>query len=167
MNEAPNPGLSRAILPEQLTGLSIYQGVVKAARALEFADGRADRSGESMSRVSMHRARLDAPELQVWMRGASGKKWQVDFWWPRFNVIGECDGKWKYTDPQFMGGRPAEQVLLEEKAREDDLRAAGHGFVRWDWQAAVSPTALRSRLVAAGCSRRAVAMRCIGRDAAV
>ena len=146
----PNPDLSRAMLVEQLEGVPIHQGVVKAARALDFADGRADRPGESMSRVSMHRAKLQAPEPQVWMRGASGKEWQVDFWWPQFNVIGEFDGKWKYTDPQFMRGRSADQVLLDEKAREDDLRAARHGFVRWDWPVAVSPTALRSRLVAAG-----------------
>lgn len=150
IEDAPNPELSRETLLNELVSVPRHQGVVKATRALEFADGRSDRPGESMSRVSIHRARLTAPELQVWMHGASGKEWQVDFWWPKFRVIGEFDGKWKYTDPRFMRGRTPQQVLLDEKAREDDLRAAGHGFVRWDWQVAVSPTALRSRLVAAG-----------------
>ncbi|HRQ00061.1 MAG TPA: hypothetical protein PK781_06335, partial [Terrimesophilobacter sp.] len=145
----PRAAPSRHELLEQLADIPLHQGVVKARRAIEFADGRADRPGESMSRVSIHRARLEAPQLQERMRGQSGRAWQVDFWWPSFNVIGEFDGKWKYTDPEFMNGRTAQQVLLDEKDREDDLRGANHGFVRWDWPVAVSPTALRARLVAA------------------
>lgn len=150
LGSIPHSAPSRDDLLEQLAGLPLHQGVVKARRAIVFADGRADRPGESMSRVSIHRARLEAPQLQERMRGRSGRVWTVDFWWPRFNVIGEFDGKWKYTDPEFMAGRSGQQVLLDEKDREDDLRAANHGFVRWDWPIAVSSTALRARLVAAG-----------------
>ena len=148
--DIPHAAPSRDELFAQLVGVPLHQGVVKAQRAIEFADGLADRPGESMSRVSIHQARLEPPQLQVRMRGQSGRVWPVDFWWPRFNVIGEFDGKWKYTDPEFMAGRTAQQVLLDEKHREDDLRAANHGFVRWDWPVALSPAALRARLVAAG-----------------
>src|SRR5690606_7823588 len=129
----PNSTPSRDELLAELTGVPLHQGVVKARSAIEFADGRADRPGESMSRVSIHRAGLEAPQLQARTRGQSGRVWTVDFWWPRFNLIGEFDGRWKYTDPEFMAGRSAQQVLLDEKDREDDLRAANHGFVRWDW----------------------------------
>lgn len=98
----------------------------------------------------MHLARLTAPELQVRMLGASGKEYVVDFWWPQFNVIGEFDGKYKYTDQQYMNGRTAQQVLYDEKLREDDLRAARHGFTRWPWATAASPVLLRAHLARAG-----------------
>jgi hypothetical protein len=49
-----------------------------------------------------------------------------------------------------MNGRTPQQVMLDEKDREDDLRAAGHGFTRWDWGVAISPAAIRTRLLAAG-----------------
>jgi hypothetical protein len=98
----------------------------------------------------MHLARVTAPELQVDMIGASGRRYTVDFWWPEFNVIGEFDGKYKYTDPDHMGGRTAAQVHYDEKVREDDLRAASHGFSRWGWATAISPTLLRTYLRRAG-----------------
>ncbi|HEU4849394.1 MAG TPA: hypothetical protein VFS93_03195 [Terrimesophilobacter sp.] len=142
--------VEREDLLAELAGVPIHQGVAKARRAIEFADGRADRPGESMSRVSIQRAQLTTPCLQQPLYGLSGRMWTVDFWWPEFNVIGEFDGKWKYTDPAYMNGRTSQQVMLDEKDREDDLRAAGHGFARWDWAVAISPTALRTRLVAAG-----------------
>lgn len=148
--DVPTARLVREEVLAELIGIPLHQGVVKARRAIEFADGRADRPGESTSRASIHRAGLTAPCLQEPIRGLSGKVWTVDFWWPDFNVIGEFDGKWKYTDPTFMNGRTSQQVMLDEKAREDDLRAAGHGFARWDWAVAISPSAIRTRLIAAG-----------------
>ena len=148
--DVPTAPLVRDDLLTELIGIPLHQGVVKARRAIEFADGRADRPGESMSRASIHRAGLTAPCLQVPRRGLSGRVWTVDFWWPDFNVIGEFDGKWKYTDPAFMNGRTSEQVMLDEKAREDDLRAAGYGFTRWGWAVAISPAAIRTQLMAAG-----------------
>lgn len=148
--DVPTSRLVRDDLLAELIGIPLHQGVVKARRAIEFADGRADRPGESMSRASIHRAGLTAPCLQEPIRGLSGRVWTVDFWWPEFNVIGEFDGKWKYTDPAFMNGRTSQQVMLDEKAREDDLRAAGHGFTRWDWAVAISPSAIWTRLIAAG-----------------
>ena len=90
------------------------------------------------------------PQLQVTITGASGCSWTVDFWWPEFNVIGEFDGKFKYTDPEFLKGRTPAQAVYEEKLREDDLRAAGHGMSRWSWPIAISPRLLREHLVAAG-----------------
>ena len=78
----------------------------------------------------MHLAHLPAPQLQVVLYGASGQRYVVDFWWPGCRLIGEFDGAFKYSDPEFMRGRTAHQVLLDEKHREDDLRAAGYGFSR-------------------------------------
>ena len=154
-NEHPVAGLPRSSLSnerllDELDRVPASHGAVKAARVIAFADGRADSPGESMSRVSMHLAGITSPQLQVRMLGASGKAYVVDFWWPEFNVIGEFDGKFKYTDPQYMNGRTAQQVLYDEKLREDDLRAASHGFSRWPWATAASPALLRAHLARAG-----------------
>ncbi|MET1045008.1 MAG: hypothetical protein ABWX59_12930 [Microbacteriaceae bacterium] len=126
------------------------QSAAKAARTIEFADGAADRPGESISRANIRLAGLTMPQLQVRMVGASGLVYFVDFWWPEFNLIGEFDGRGKYTDPAFLQGRTPQQALLDEKLREDDLRRTGKGMTRWPWEIAISMTRLRAHLMAAG-----------------
>lgn len=100
-------------LRSELQNIAPTHGRTKARAVIEFANGLADRPGESMSRVSLMRSGLPAPDLQVGLAGASGRVWIVDFWWPDHKLIGEFDGKWKYTDPEFMGGRTPYQVLLD------------------------------------------------------
>jgi hypothetical protein len=146
----PRTLLTRADLVSELDVRRSQRGVAMARRAIAFSDGRADRPGESVSRVNMFRAGLTMPCLQAELRGASGRRWFVDFWWPLFNLIGEFDGLFKYTDPEFLRGRTPEQALRDEKEREDDLRAAGHGMTRWGWQVANSMVALRTQLLRAG-----------------
>ena len=146
----PQTAITKDDLFDELERISLRHGRAKARRAIEFADPRADRPGESISRVSMSIAGLPAPQLQVRLQGASGRWYTVDFWWPQFNHIGEFDGRHKYSDPEFLRGRTPHQALLDEKAREDDLRAAAHGMSRWMWETALSPKRLRDLLVAAG-----------------
>ena len=146
----PRTTLMTADLREELVGVPTRLGSARASRVIEFASPLADRPGESLSRVSMHLAGVEAPELQVEVKGSSGRRYVVDFWWPRFATIGEFDGKDKYSDPQFLRGRTPERALLDEKAREDDLRATGRGMSRWGWAIAVSPQRLRTHLAAAG-----------------
>lgn len=148
--EVPRTFVTHEDLLNELDRIPPTHGAAKARLAIDFSNGLADRPGESVSRVSMFRAGLPAPELQVALVGASGRVWIVDFWWPHSNLIGEFDGKWKYTDPEYMRGRTPQQVLVDEKNREDDLRAAGHRFARWGWSVAVSPPRLRDTLHAAG-----------------
>ncbi len=146
----PQTANTKDDLFDELERISLRHGRAKARRAIEFANALADRPGESISRVSMSIASLPAPQLQVRLQGASGRWYTVDFWWPQFNHIGEFDGRYKYSDPEFLRGRTPHQALLDEKAREDDLRAAGHGMSRWMWETAQSPKLLRGLLVAAG-----------------
>ncbi|MEO6941775.1 MAG: hypothetical protein ABI238_02340 [Terrimesophilobacter sp.] len=148
--EVPRTGLIQEDIVRELQGIPIRQGVAKALRVIGFADARADRPGESMSRVSMMAARLPPPELQVVLAGATGRVWTVDFFWPIVGLIGEFDGQAKYTDPVFLRGRTPEQALSDEKDREDDLRAAGYDMSRWGWKLAMSPNLLRRHLMAAG-----------------
>jgi hypothetical protein len=125
LSQLPVTSVLRADLTEALHEVPFRHGRGKARLAVEFADGAADRPGESVSRANMRRMGCPIPQLQVALAGASGRIYIVDFWWPQFNMIGEFDGDAKYTDPEFLRGRTPEQALLDEKLREDDLRAAG------------------------------------------
>jgi hypothetical protein len=142
--------LTREGLFREAADLPLRQASAKVRRVIEFADAAADRPGESMSRVSMRAAGITAPRLQEPLFGASGRRYFVDFWWPEFRVIGEFDGRGKYRDPEFLGGRTPLQALDDEKAREDDLRAAGNGVARWGWDTALSPRLLAAKLASAG-----------------
>jgi len=146
----PKTAVSIDELNRELAKVPLRHGSVRARRTVEFADGRADRPGESLSRVTIARAGLTAPLLQVLLIGASGARYFADFWWPQFCVIGEFDGAIKYRDPEFLRGRTREQAFSDEKFREDDLRATGKVFARWGWSEANSAELLRSRLSAAG-----------------
>ena len=149
----PASGMTREDLLAELADAPLRHGTAKAAKVIHFADGAADRPGESMSRCSMRAARLPMPELQVKLRGSSGRTYFADFLWRSDDLIGEFDGASKYTDPEFLRGRTPEIALMDEKRREDDLRAAGFRFSRWGWDVAISPARLRAHLLAAGLGR--------------
>ncbi|TFB98398.1 hypothetical protein E3O59_07340 [Cryobacterium sp. MDB2-33-2] len=52
--------------------------------------------------------------------------------------MGEADGKIKYFDPVMRDGRTPEEVLWDEKRREDGVRRQVHGFTRWGFSIALS-----------------------------
>jgi hypothetical protein len=64
-------------------------------------------------------AGLPAPRCGVPAQGASGSQYFLDMVLEGLTI--EVDGRIKYTDVQ---------VLVDEKQREDDLRAAGRAFHR-------------------------------------
>lgn len=150
LRTVPMTNLTCDELLAELGSVPVRHGSAKARAVIAFADGDADRPGESLSRVSMRAAKLPKPELQTAILGASGRVWIVDFWWPAFNLVGEFDGKAKYSDPVYLRGRTPRQALLDEKDREDDIRAAGPRMSRWGWNLARSPRLLRAHLLAAG-----------------
>jgi hypothetical protein len=150
IDDVPAFHLTADMVRAELSEVFLRHGSARAARAIDFANAASESPGESLSRVNMSLAHLTPPGLQAALIGASGRRWFVDFWWPRFNVIGEFDGDSKYTDPRFLRGRAPERALLVEKDREDDLRRAGHGMTRWGWTVANSMPALRDQLVQAG-----------------
>jgi hypothetical protein len=117
---------------------------------LSFAETRAGSPLESVSRVTMRIIGVPRPRLQVPYYDAMGFIGEPDFSWGQFGVVGEADGDAKYTDPQLRSGRTAEQVVIDEKVREDRLRALGLRVPRWRWNIAIDPSALRARLTSAG-----------------
>jgi hypothetical protein len=136
------PGVTTAELERVWSESHEYRGLARARRVLGFIDGRANRPGESLARVTMAALGVPAPELQHPIVLPNGKRYELDFYFPEFDVGLEFDGRAKYLDPAFRGGRTAEQVVYDEKVREDHVRSALRGFGRCDWTVAGSPALL-------------------------
>lgn len=143
------PALSHQSLLDELQRAHGARGRDRCADAIALADGASESPGESISRVGMHLLGLPAPVLQHEFRDSFGRM-IVDFWWPRFDLIGEFDGVGKYVRSEFQSGRSPGEVVVDEKRREDRLRALGPRVTRWGWDVASSPPALDAHLRSAG-----------------
>lgn len=131
------------------------RGHRRALDVIDFADARSESPLESLSRVSMYRMGVAQPDLQLPFRDRRGLIGYVDFAWPSLGIVGEADGDAKYLDATMRNGRSADRVVLDEKIREDRLRALGLRVVRWRWEVASRPRELASLLFAAGVPPRA------------
>ncbi len=117
---------------------------------LAFADGLSESVGESWSRVLFRSLGFAAPMLQREVRLPEGRLARADFCWEEAGVLGEFDGKVKYSRGRRLQGADVEKVLYREKLREDALRALGWTVVRWGWEELGRPRELARRLRAAG-----------------
>lgn len=139
-------GVEVAELDRQLLAATGRPGVPGARRTVAFLDGRAENFGESLSRVVLRQAGVQAPELQYEVRDRAGAVVaRTDFAWEERRTIAEFDGKIKYgrlLRPGETGG----DVVFREKIREDLLRDLGWEVVRWIWADLREPRALAGRL---------------------
>lgn len=127
------------------------KGGARAERHLRCADPRSGSPGESLSRAQMILLGVPMPDLQVHLaRGDQPGDDIVDFDWPALGVFGEFDGRAKYFRPELAGGRSPEEVLWEEKLREDRIRRHRPRGARWGWDDAMSRPRLARVLAAAG-----------------
>lgn len=127
------------------------RGVRQARLVIDFADGRAQLPGESVSRVRLHQLGFSQYDLQVPVTGARGNRYWVDFGFLRSRTFGEFDGEGKYTDAALRSTPTAQAAVLAEKQREDDIRGmTGWGFARWGYDHIRTPDALGARLAAFG-----------------
>ncbi|MCC2032874.1 hypothetical protein [Microbacterium allomyrinae] len=126
------------------------RGAGRAVRAADFASSLADSVRESESRVLISAMGFPAPELQARFVLSNGRDAFTDFFWREHRHIGEFDGAGKYRDPALRKGRAPEQVLLDEKDREDDLRRQVSAFSRWRVPALKAPRQLYDILHGAG-----------------
>jgi hypothetical protein len=95
--------------------------------ALEVCDIASESAYESWSRGWVLMAGLPRPEVNVAVLGASGREYVGDLVWRDQRLIGEADGQGKYgADSETRRRR-----MRAERAREDDLIAAGWRLVRW------------------------------------
>lgn len=127
-----------------------FGGHARARAVIEFGEARADSPLESVSRVNMRVIGCPRPLLQSSFADYLGFIGETDFHWPEFKLVGEADGDRKYLDAAYRSGRTVEQVMIDEKVREDRLRALPLGVSRWRWKTAITPAALRAQLSAAG-----------------
>jgi hypothetical protein len=126
-------------------------GQTRARRTFEFADGRAQLPGESISRIRLRELGFRELHLQVHVPGPNGKDYYVDFGLEEVRSFGEFDGTIKYVDGKLVDGRGSSQVLDEEKQREDWIRGTTQRrYGRWGWPHVASAAKLGQRLGAFG-----------------
>ena len=102
------------------------RGIRRARLAADHIDGARETPLESGSWAYFVEHRVALPAMQHEIRSRDGRfVGRVDFWWRHAGVVGECDGRLKYTD---------RADLYAEKRREDALRELGLTVVRWGWQ---------------------------------
>jgi hypothetical protein len=139
-------GLTRAELDAGLLAMTRWPGIRAARRVVEFLDVRSESAGESMSRVRLVEEGLPRPEPQQEIFGPDGRLVaRVDFLWEGQKTVGEFDGKIKYSR-LLKPGQRIEDVIFDEKLREDAVRDLGLQVVRWIWSDLYRPGVLRDRV---------------------
>lgn len=127
------------------------RGIRQARWVFDFSDGSAQLPGESVSRLQLLRLGFARPRLQVPVSAPNGRHYFVDFGLEEVRTFGEFDGQGKCSDEAMRRGIPLEQVLLEEKRREDWIRGTTQWrFVRWHDEHIVTAAALGRRLASFG-----------------
>jgi hypothetical protein len=121
---------TRAELSTLVGRAEALPGRRRAERALPLLTAERESPLESASYAYFVEQRLPLPRIQVVVADIDGFIGRVDFVWDEARVIGESDGKVKYTVPAD---------LYREKLREDRLRAQGFTVVRWGFADLRSP----------------------------
>ena len=148
------PALSKEELRSGMGGNLSAAAQRRIAAALDFANPLAQSPGESVSRALMYRRGFAAPRLQAEFRDGRGLIGFSDFDWPDSGIVGEFDGAGKYRKPEYLQGRTPADVVVEEKLREDRIRATGVRVVRWTWSELRSTAGFARFLESAGVPRR-------------
>jgi len=141
------PGATKDELDAEMARLSPYRGLVKAAAAIEFADGGSGSPIESFARVQFRALGLPAPELQVEFLDERGSIGFADFYWRELDLVVEVDGRSKYgAGRRYQTGMSTEQIVLAEKDREDRMRRVVTSFGRLTWPQIKDRRVLATRL---------------------
>ena len=148
------PALSKDGLLDALAGRYPTATERRVVAAIKFADPASASAGESYSRGLIQAAGFTMPALQYEVRSSAGRIGYSDFYWEESRTVGEFDGIAKYQKPEYLNGRTPGQVVVDEKLREDRIRATGRNVVRWVWADLWNPGELERKLTAAGVSRR-------------
>ena len=126
----------------------------RAVAVIEFASGLSGSAGESISRVRMSQLGFVAPALQHGFVLRDGRNSFVDFWFEKQRKVGEFDGRKKYLRKDWAGGKSIEDRIIDEKNREDQIRAQCAGFFRWTWAEMMDLNGFERLLRQAGIPKR-------------
>lgn len=120
-------------------------GIRRARHALRLVDGASESVAETRSRLIFSDFGLPEPETQVDIVDDDGVFiGRVDFFWPEFGVIGECDGFGKYFDD--ADPMETRRRLAKEKDRDAALMALGYRVLHWRWADLDNPAQLAHRV---------------------
>ena len=146
--DAPPPRTTPARLAAEHDRLKPYPGSRRTDAVLRRAVTSAETPLETASRLVIEELGFAAPILQheLWLPEL-GRRAHLDFHWPSVGVAGEADGHGKYRGSR---GEASIDAIIDEKDREDAIRAQVRGFARWDWADMWRREPLRARLVRAG-----------------
>ena len=139
----------RGVLEAGLDLAGPRQAARRIAEVVAFAHPGAEGPNESFSRVGMLRLGIEPPELQHPLRDDLGFVAWLDFWFRRYRVGGEADGRVKFLDPA-MAKEGAGMAVYREKQREDRVLPLVAGLARWGWAESSNPVLLGRRLAAFG-----------------
>jgi very-short-patch-repair endonuclease len=118
------------------------RGSRRAMDLLDVLDGRSESVGETRTRLLLQTFGLQMFIPQFEIPTPIGR-FRADFADPGTRVVIEFDGSGKYTDY-----KPAEEVLLAERRRENALVDEGWLVLRLDWKHLAYPAEVRRRLLA-------------------
>lgn len=113
--------------------LERWKGVRHARLAFQLADPLLESVGEVRSLYMSWRWQLPRPELQYEVFDEHGVLLgRTDFAWLFYRHVGEFDGLVKYGRLNPYATDPG-QAVVDEKVREDLIRAENLGMSRWTW----------------------------------
>ena len=148
------PALSTEVLLAAVGGNYSAAAAQRIRTAVAFADPRSGSPGESYGRALMWVAGFQPPDLQHEVRDGAGLVGYTDYYWSVARAAGEFDGVEKYVKPEYLRGRTVSQIVMDEKERENRIRATGLQVVRWVWPDLMNPRRLEQNLAAIGVPRR-------------
>lgn len=140
--------LERALLES-----GIRAGVRKARLAIARSTSGSESVLESLIVARCEDLGFARPSQQLPVRGVDGRDYRVDFAWNGGSIIAEADGRGKYREPDQLAGRTPDEVLWDEKRREDAIRPTCDRLVRVSWSDAWGGSRLESAFTFAGVPR--------------
>lgn len=153
-------GSSRDELRERLRAdCDDRRGYRRAQVIASYADGLSENGGESRFRAFFIAYGFSVPELQVEFRDPldPSQVFRVDYFWRLENgacIIGELDGKGKYTMQDGEDRQPVDPFVAERQ-RESHLTMLGHKVLRFTFDELKDPGKLVEKMRLAGIPQRA------------
>lgn len=121
------------------------RGCRHSTEAALRADALSESPYESLVRAQILQSGIPMPVLQHRLTDARGIIGRSDFYWERFNLVGEFDGLVKYTR-LLRPGESAAEVLRRQETRQRRIEALGVGVVRWTAEDVHTPGAIAASL---------------------
>lgn len=142
-------GLPRELLEQAVDLAGPRRAQRRILDVVAMAHPGAESAAESEGRWSMFQLGIAPQELQHEVRDRGSLVAVVDAWDERRGIATETDGDEKYLDPE-MATEGTGRALIEEKKREDLVRALVEAFARYGYAEASDPRRLRPVLTRVG-----------------